>query len=274
MHAYSPNGNPIVSSKETIPGICGVSDEFARDGDVLTFEADGSGTAVDWDAQKTVEVHGQQMFVDDADREWPGCALVLVERELEEDETLPEDLVAEAKARLSVWKATRPIALTIDAPEGGWPTVDKLTIAQRALLYPVAATIAAMCSKDGQLPDPYAVERSMPAAIAIALRMGGIERLADVSALYPDDVPMPATVDGEKVIDLANRRGVALVKIEGIVWDDDGAAPDLPTDLIASVDATWEDDNGIVDMLSDHYGFCITGIGSTAQITRDGTVIG
>lgn len=280
MYAYSFDGNPIVSTKETIPGLCGIEEDSFESGQGgIEFES-GGGTNVDWDNQKTVTVNGQRIFVDDADREWPGCALVLVPNEIdadsdeEENRVLPADKVAAAKAAYTEWKASRPFTATIAAPTGRWPDASELTPAERALLSPIAATLALLSGRTASdvSADASIAAAFLPKAIALAGANGGtVSGLADVAGLFPSqNVPLPTMVKGREVTDLAGGHGVALVELTDIVWDDDGHAPDLPTSMIAAVGSDWDDDNGIVDMLSDALGYCVSGIGDTTQVDRAG----
>jgi hypothetical protein len=280
MYAYAFDGSPIVSTKETIPGLCGIEeDSFGNGPGGVEFESAG-GTNVDWDGQRTVSVNGQSIFVDEAGREWPGCALVLVATEIDEDSdeeeerALPADGVAAARAAHAAWKASRPFVGTIAAPSGRWPDAVALTPAERALLSPIATTLALLSGRTASdvSADPSIVDAFLPKALALATTADGtVSGLADVAGLFPSQhVPLPTVVKGRKVTDLAGGHGVALVELTDIVWDDDGHAPDLPTSMIAAVGADWDEDNGIVDLLSDGLGYCVSGVGDTTQIDRAG----
>jgi len=283
MYAYAPDGTKIVSTKETVPGTCDVNDDSYSIVDGRLDFDHGGGTDMDWDAQKTVEVRGEQMFLDEEEGEWPACALVLVPNEIdpdadeESDRALPAEAVAAAEAAYDAWEASAPLVLTVPAPADGWPDASTLTDAERALLSPIAATLVLLSGGGAarMAADPALVEAMLPQAMALARIDGAtIAALANAPAMFPSkDVPLPTLVKGQEVVDLANGSGVALVELTDVVWDDDGAAPDLPTSMIAAVGADWDDDNGIVDMLSDTFGFCVSGIGDTTEVDRAGAPV-
>lgn len=58
------------------------------------------------------------------------------------------------------------------------------------------------------------------------------------------------------------------VKVSDIDWDTDGADPGelgLPAETTLTLPATWDEDDEIVDLLSDTHGYCIRGIGSVTK---------
>lgn len=298
MYAYAPDGSPIVSTKETIPGTCHIDeDSFEINGPVdapapggavgnrhaLLSYAHNSGTDVEWNGQKSLVDHGQTVFLDEADRAWPACAIVLTDGEIDPDSddedarALPADQVAIAKASYQAWRESRPFVGRIDAPDGRWPDVSSLTPAEVALLSPIAATLAMLSGRSAAeiAGDPSLVTARLGQAKALATREGAtVGMLADSPALYTSRlVPLPSFVRGREVVDLVDGAGTTLVELTDVEWDHDGEGADLPTSMIAAVDDTWHDDNGIVDMLSDHFGFCVSGIGSTVEVDRSGAAV-
>ncbi|RWM32589.1 MAG: hypothetical protein EOR77_21400 [Mesorhizobium sp.] len=67
----APDGTPIVSTLETIPGSAGIV--FDEDG---SWNYDGNGTELDWDGQQTVLRAGQTVFVDENGKEWLESQLI------------------------------------------------------------------------------------------------------------------------------------------------------------------------------------------------------
>lgn len=280
MYAYSPNGNAIVSTKETIPGTCEVTDDsYSVVDGRIDFDHAG-GTDVDWNGQKTVEVLDQKIFIDDAELEWPACALVVVPRQIDpdsddaEDREIPVEKIEAAKKAFRAWKASKPFVGTVAAPKNGWEDASSLTDAERALLSPIAATLALLAGHDAAkiAADPKIVADMLPKAMALTTSAGTtVSALADVADLYPSKaIPLPSVVNGRQVVDLVDGAGTTIVEVTDIVWDTDGRTHDLPTTMIAAVDHEWNEDGGIVDMLSDTFGFCILSIGCTTELDRSG----
>lgn len=80
----SPTGSPIIATLESIPGSCGIF--FADDN---SWEYDGNGTDVGWDGQETVQLAGQNVYLDERGNEWL------------ESQLIPDD--AEAQTTVPPW---------------------------------------------------------------------------------------------------------------------------------------------------------------------------
>lgn len=79
----APNGNPIVATDERCPGTSGIL--WDEDG---TWDYDGNGTEMGWDAQDTVKLGGQIVFLDEDSNQWLECQLIP-----DDAEPLPADQI-------------------------------------------------------------------------------------------------------------------------------------------------------------------------------------
>jgi hypothetical protein len=122
----------------------------------------------------------------------------------------------------------------------------------------------------------------IPEAAALVESNGGWSSLAsfvrgsDPLPTNPMGLVEERTVDGEPVVDLVDRPD-RILRIADIEWDlsddeprEDGLAPVVPTDLLVGVDerAGEESDgyDGLADLLSDRYGFCVNAIGEVSPV--------
>lgn len=87
MHAYSPNGTPIIGTLETITARAEISaDTFARNADgSIVFEYEGE-TEVFWDDQETVRRNGEVIYLDEDGGEWTAAQIVLKDDDEEDDD--------------------------------------------------------------------------------------------------------------------------------------------------------------------------------------------
>lgn len=306
MHAYSFDGSMIVSTKDIIPGLCAVQEDgFGVDAaGKPTFEQH-DGTNIDWNAQRTLLIRGQAIVVDEAGREWPFCAVVLVDKplvdELDEDDPeagileLPADKIAEAKVAYADWKASgvappEPAGRTfvIDVPQGGYRHKDSFDAEESRKLRPVAETLAMLDGNAffgmsrGPDGDDDHYRQYLPEAHALVEANGG---WGSSASFIRGDAPLAdnpmglveiRTIGGERIVDLVDAPDRVL-RLSGIDWDtssdDDvpeGMTPILPTDMLVGVDedvgSSDNDHMNLVDRLTDRYGFCVNGIGSIETV--------
>lgn len=152
MFAYSPNRTKICGILQTTPGTAGIDEEsftLPNPGTVSeNYEFDGNGTKMAWDDQKDVTRKGERIFVDEAGSEYPESSLVYLEIDLDDpdfedidDETLR--LFTESEAAYDAWDA-RQNGQTYDlpAPPEGWRSITSFSEEEKALLRPIAETIA------------------------------------------------------------------------------------------------------------------------------------
>lgn len=83
MFAYSPAGRLIVGTREVIPAMAQVDKWSRGTNGELQIEYSG-GTTIWWEDQRTVEIDGQRIFVDEDGNEWPESTIVLKEDETDE----------------------------------------------------------------------------------------------------------------------------------------------------------------------------------------------
>lgn len=309
MYAYSIHGSPIVHTKDSINALCAVQEDgfgLGADG-VPTFEQH-DGSNVDWNSQRTVVVRGQMIVVDEGEREWPFCAVVLTDKplvdEIDEDDPdagiteLPADKVADARAAYADWKAGEPgrqpagRVFVVDVPEGGFRTKESFDVEESRRLRPIAETLAMLdgnaffgmdVDADG---DDVHYRNYLPEAAALLEANGGWGSLA---SFIRKDAALPSnpmglqpvrTVGGERIVDLVDAPTLILA-LTGIDWDTsdgnaeempEGLEPALPTDLIVGVDERAGDPKsgyeGLSDLLSDRYGYCVNLVAGVSPIER------
>ena len=181
MYAYAPDGTPIVSTKDRIGAVAAIAEGGFRvdpEGRLQCEHNDGSD--VDWNSQKTVVEHGQEIVIDADDAEWPVCALVVLDQPLGEDDdgvadTLPADLVAAAEARHAAWISSKKPAH--DRLFDGLPVTDLEKDATRTLL---VSRIAWDLDDDGG--EDGTVQPELPRTLVVGLAEGTDpeERMADL----------------------------------------------------------------------------------------------
>ena len=285
MFAYAPDGTQIVASKETIPGRCTIAEEgFKLDADGNLDLEYNHGTDVDWDNQRTTIENGEPMLIDANDAEWPLSSLIILDHELEEDESLPAPALAAADLAHTAWaKSPDNRKYVIERPADGWRQVSSFTDNEKARLRPVAETLAMLDGNaffgmnviDG---DDVHYEQYLPEAAAIAEANNGWFAL---TSFVRGGKPLPDNPMGlSDIEDTAGRVDLAAgllvsVQLSGIQWDvsdqDDvseqrpNLRPLLPTDLIIGVPADWQCMD-IPDLISNHYGFLVMNIGSIEPI--------
>ncbi|GBO88730.1 hypothetical protein [Marinobacter salsuginis] len=77
----SPQGNEIIGTLETVPGVALIDmDSASLEGDTLQFDYDGQ-TDIQWNEQKTVRRSGHRVFVDDRDNEFTEDQLHFIDLE-------------------------------------------------------------------------------------------------------------------------------------------------------------------------------------------------
>lgn len=295
MYAYAPNGTRIVSTKEISGGASGFVHGTLKLLPRNDCDADfDGGTEYFEDQQQHVVENGELMFVDADGEDWPACALVLLEHDLDqaEEEELPADLVTAAETRLEAWQKSKDAAAAarryvIDMPEGGWRDRSSFSPEEKRLLRPIAETIAMLdggaffgMQVDAQGDDVH-YEQYLPEAHALAEANGGWTALASFqrgSEPLPSD-PMgllaPREIGGRQVVDLADEPAVVL-ELSGIDWDTspddeeipDGMTPHLPADLLVGVPSDWSEPGRVADLLSDRYGFCVNGIATVEPLPQ------
>lgn len=300
MYAYAPDGTPIASTKEILGGTCDIADggfNVGPDG-LLACQHD-SGTDVDYDAAKTAVVRGQEIVIDAEGAEWPLCAVIVLDRELDdsEDETLPQDKVDAATAAYAAWEAEgrAPVAAgtrtySIDMPDGGYRHKDSFDADESRKLRPIAETLAMLdgnaffgMSLDANGDDDH-YRQYLPEAAALVEANGG---WACGASFIRGDAPLPEnpmglvpvrTVGGERVVDLVDTPD-RMLRLTGIDWDTstdsevpEGMTPHLPGEMLVGVDEEiGSPDNGyqnLVDSLTDRYDFCVNGIASVEPVTE------
>lgn len=251
MHAYSINGTLIVGTKDRLEATAELSPgEFRRDGDGAVVGIHQGGSRIHWDTQKTVMERGERMWIDDQGDEWPECAVILVEKELDivddEDDPaygemreLPTEDVARATVAYERWLSSDPKAVPIDSsrrfiiemPEGGWRAKDSFSAEEKARLRPAAEILALLdgnaffgmdVDADG---DDRHYENYLPEAAAIAEANNG---WYDLTSFARAGRPLPENPMGldlsERVegrVDLASGN-LMTVRVTGIVWDTSG----------------------------------------------------
>lgn len=256
MHAYSINGTLIVGTKDSLEATTELSmGGFGRDAKGAIVETNDGGSKMHWDTQRTIVERGQRMWIDDQGDEWPECAIVLVEEELDiiDDENdpaygemsqLPADDVARATVAYEAWLSTDPKATPTDSsrrfvvemPENGWRSKDSFTAEEKARLRPTAEVLALLdgnaffgmdVDADG---DDRHYENYLPEAAAIAEANNG---WYDLTSFARAGRPLPENPMGldmserpEGRVDLASG-DLVTVRVTGIVWDtSDEDAPD------------------------------------------------
>jgi len=251
MYAYAPNGTLITGTKDSLFATAELGEgTFSRAADGSIVAEGGGGSKMDWDSQRTVVQRGQPMWMDDEGEEWPECALILVENELDyiddEDDpahgemaTLPADEVERATRAYDAWLARDPKAAPVDRsaryaiemPETGWRSRDSFTPDEKARLRPVAEVLALLdgnaffgmdTDADG---DDRHYERYLPEAAAIADANNG---WFDLASFAREGRPLPVNPMGLELderpdgrVDLA-AGDLVTVRITGIVWDTSG----------------------------------------------------
>lgn len=85
--AKSPKGHLIQGTAEIIKGTAGVTFGVGKDG-AITWDYDGSGTAVDWNSQETEKRDGRDLFICENGQLWTLDQLTIEDDgEAEDDET-------------------------------------------------------------------------------------------------------------------------------------------------------------------------------------------
>ena len=150
MFAYSPNRTKITSVKQVTPGNARIS-EGTFDPSAIApghdhYDFDG-GTDMDWDGQKDAIEHGERIFVDDDENEFPESSLVYLTFDLDDpDAELGDDvekIFKAAEAAYDAWSARKDSrSYILCPPDGGWRPASSFDAEEKELLRPVAETIA------------------------------------------------------------------------------------------------------------------------------------
>ena len=151
MFAYSHNRTKMTSVKQVTPGNAGIDEEsFAVKSDLGSTEhyTYNGGTVMDWDGQKDALEHGQRVFVDDDGDEYPECALVYLDIDLDDPDAAPLDpttvqAFADAEEAYLRWRALEgTLTYNLPPPRSGWRQVGTFDDDEKELLRPIAETLA------------------------------------------------------------------------------------------------------------------------------------
>lgn len=296
MFGYAINGKPIIATMEQCPGSATlVPGSLVMKNGLLEHQYEGS-TTFDYDAQRTVMEGGEHIFYDDDFNEWPACSIILLPEALgtiddAEAENfgkpapLPADLLAEATAAYETWLATKQgaseVRYSIAIPKGGLRLVESFTAEEKKRLRPIAETLALLdgnaffgATRDDSGDDTF-YEQYLPEAAALAAANGG---WSEMTSFARGDTPLPHNIfngflqtDEPAIVMLSASEPNVRVSITGIEWDlanEDGEACDvkLPTDLEVQAPMDWADEGRLADLLADHFGFCVKGLGEARPV--------
>jgi len=151
MFAYSHNRTKMTSVKQVTPGNAGIDEEsFVLKPDPGSTEryTYTDGTVMDWDGQKDAIEHGQRVFVDDDGDEYPECALVYLDIDLDDPDAAPLDpatvqAFADAEQAYLRWRALDgTLTYSLPPPPSGWRQAGTFDDDEKELLRPIAETLA------------------------------------------------------------------------------------------------------------------------------------
>lgn len=80
-HLTTPTGRRIVATVETIPGTCAISNVSRLRAGTTNLVEHAGETEVDWNGQRTAEVNGERLFVDEYKQVWMEHQLIFVDED-------------------------------------------------------------------------------------------------------------------------------------------------------------------------------------------------